>query len=224
MRSSDFVKKEAIEYARQMSLRETQEQRELREHTLNNLDEEDAKEMTTPEETQFIAFLAKLIGAKKVVEVGVFTGYTTLSFALAMQHTPNAKIVALDVSTKYPSMGQKYWKKAGVEHLIDLRIQDANDSLQQILKTEGENSYDLAYIDADKQNIENYYELCLKIVKQGGVVLIDNTLWSGKVWRDDAHDSNTMAFKHLNDKIKNDKRVEPCVLTVADGLTIVRKL
>lgn len=188
--------------------------------------------MGAPEEAQFLSMLIKLIGAKRMIEVGVFTGYTTLTFALAAtnngQNKDGVKIVALDTSEEYSSLGRQYWKKANVDDVIDFRLAPGVDTLREMTDNESElNSYDLAFIDADKENYINYYEALMKLVRPGGLIVIDNTLWGGNVYDESVKDeesSSTKAIRELNDLVKNDKRIDLAMLTVADGVTLCRKL
>lgn len=177
----------------------------------------------TRDESNFLAWLAALLGAKKVIEVGVFLGATTLAIAQALPE--DGKIIALDVSEEFTSIGAKYWKDAGVAHKIDLRIQPAVESLQALTENASElNSFDLAFIDADKSNYDSYYELCLKLVRPGGVVAVDNVFFHGTVLDPSIQAKDPLAIRAINEKIRLDKRVAIATIPCADGVTLCRKL
>lgn len=230
-KDTGIISNAAIQYVLDKSLRETNVQRELREATFSKFPGQSGM-MGAPEEAQFLSMIIKMMGARRMIEVGVFTGYTTLSFALAA--TDNAtrkdgvKIVALDVSEEYTALGKEHWKRGHVDDVIDLRLAPGMDSLGAMLDESSElNSYDLAFIDGDKENYINYYEALLKLIRPGGLIVIDNTLWGGKVFDatiKDEGDKSTEAIRALNNLIKDDKRVDLAMLTIADGVTICRKM
>jgi len=173
----------------------------------------------SPDETQYIAFLIELIQAKNVIEIGVFKGYTTLAMALAVPK--DGKVIALDTNEEYSAIGKKYWKKAGVEDKIDLRIGPAVESLQKLIDEGKSNTFDLAFIDADKPNQTNYYELCLKLIRPGGLILVDNVFWDGRVLESqDKWNNDTKAIVEANKRIKEDERVSISTIPIADGLTL----
>jgi len=177
---------------------------------------------SSPDEVQFLQFLVDVTHATKVIEVGVFLGYTTL--ALAQKLPSDGKIVALDISTEFTSLGVTAWKEAKVDNKIDLKIGPAVDSLQKLLDRNEANTYDFMYIDADKENYDNYYELGLKLIKKGGIIAVDNTLWHGKVSDLEKYtDQETAAIHKLNKKIHSDPRVFHSLLPIADGLTLCKK-
>lgn len=169
-----------------------------------------------------MAMLVKLVAAKYILEVGVFTGYSSLVMALALP--AEGRMVACDVSAAATAIAQKYWQQAGVAHKIDLRIAPALDTLQGLLALGSGGKFDLAFIDADKANYPEYYELCLDLVRSGGVILIDNVLWYGRVADPDVTDKRTSILRDLNTKIHQDQRVELVILPIGDGMTIVRKI
>eukprot|EP00026_Physarum_polycephalum_P016801 Phypoly_transcript_17804.p1 GENE.Phypoly_transcript_17804~~Phypoly_transcript_17804.p1 ORF type:complete len:259 (+),score=45.39 Phypoly_transcript_17804:78-779(+) len=172
--------------------------------------------------SHFLGWLVGTLGVKKVIEVGVFLGATTL--AIAQNIPADGKIVALDNLEEFTSIGQKYWKQAGVEHKIDLKIRPAVESLKELTDDHKNlNSFDFAFIDADKINYDSYYEYCLKLVRPGGVVAVDNVLWLGKVVQGDVG-KETQAIWALNVKIRTDPRVAIAMLAISDGLTLCRKL
>lgn len=174
------------------------------------------------EQGQLMAFLAKLTGAKRCLEVGVFTGYSSLAVAQALP--PDGTILALDVSEEFTSVARRYWKEAGVAHKIVLRLAPATETLAKLLQSpENHGAFDFAFIDADKPNYDSYYESCLSLLRVGGLLLIDNVLWAGKVADPAITDADTMAFKNLNAKIAADERVDRCMVPIGDGVTLCRK-
>lgn len=198
--------------------RETAAQKELRAVT----DAHPAAIMrSSTEQMQLLALLIKLMDARRVIEVGVFTGYGTLAFASALPS--EGRVVAFDISEEFPAIGRPYWQRAGVADKIDLRIGPATEGLARLLKEAGPGSFDLAYIDADKTNYDQYYEACLRLVRTRGLIAIDNVLWSGRVADAAADDPNTQALKALNAKIARDERVEVAMVPVGDGVTFVMK-
>jgi len=175
-----------------------------------------------PEQGQFMALLAQIIGATKIIEVGTFTGYSALCFALALPET--GQLHSFDISEEWPAIGEPFWQEAGVAHKIKLHIGPALNSLNTVLQTQGANAFDMGFIDADKTNYKQYYEILLKLVRPGGLILIDNVLWSGAVADPEDNNPSTIALRELNTFIHHDQRVAIAMLPVADGLTIVRKL
>jgi len=170
---------------------------------------------------RLMALLAKLVGARRTLEIGVFTGYSTLAVALALP--PDGRIVACDVSEEWTAVGRAHWQKAGVADRIDLRLGRATKTLDELLAAGEAGRFDFAFIDADKESYGAYYERCLQLVRAGGLIAIDNTLWSGAVI-DPAHrDADTEAIRALNDAIHRDPSVDAAMLTVGDGLTLARK-
>jgi len=162
----------------------------------------------------------KTMGAKKVLDIGVFTGASALAAALALPQ--DGKVLACDVSKEFTDKAQVYWAEAGVSDKIELVLAPAVDTLQQRLEVAGEAaSFDFAFIDADKGNYYNYFELCLKLLRKGGMIAFDNTLWSGKVLDPSVTDADTMALKELNSKLASDSRVTVVQMNVGDGLTLV---
>ena len=173
----------------------------------------------SPEQGQFMGLLVSLLSAKKAIEVGTFTGYSALCVAQSLPE--DGKLIACDISETWTSIGQKYWKVAGVEHKIDLRIAPAEETLKSLLDESG--TFDFAFIDADKVNYQIYYEFVLQLLKSGGLLLVDNVLWGGSVADDDNQEESTIAIRNMNRHIHQDTRVEISMLPVGDGLTLVRK-
>jgi len=210
---------ELYPYLQRVSLREPDLVRKYREDLIRSHPK--CYMSSSPDESQFLAFLLEIIQAKKVIEVGVFLGYTTLVMGLTLPD--DGKIVALDVSEEFTAIGKKVWEEAGVAHKIDLRIAPAVESLQRLLEDGQAGTFDFVYVDADKSNYDNYYELCLQLLRVGGVMAVDNVLWHGKVLNPQADDKDTQALSTLNLKIHKDQRVTITMLPVADGVTLCRK-
>ena len=175
------------------SLREDSILKDLREHTY---DMEERAMQIAPEQGQFMQMLVRLIGAKNTIEIGVFTGYSSLAIALALPE--DGRIVACDVNPQYTSVAEKFWVNAGVREKIDLRIGPAKDTLSELISHDGlANTFDFAFIDADKVNYDHYYEFCLQLVRPGGLITIDNVLWGGTVSNDDINDVDTNSISCL---------------------------
>jgi predicted O-methyltransferase YrrM len=180
-----------------------------------------AQMQIAPEQGQFMALLVQLLGVTKALEVGVFTGYSALRVALALP--AEGKLVACDVSEEYTAIARRYWEKAGVAHKIDLRIAPATETLDQLIQAGETNSFDFAFIDADKSSYPIYYEQVLQLVRPGGLIVIDNVLWSGQVADPSVTDSRTNTLRTLNEAIYNDDRVVASLVPIADGLTLAMK-
>jgi len=174
-----------------------------------------------PEQGQFMALLARLMGARRCIEIGVFTGYSSLAVALALPE--NGSIIALDVSDEWTSIARRHWRRAGVEGKIDLRLGRAMDTLDTLISLQESGRFDLAFIDADKGNYLGYYERCLELVRPGGLILLDNTLWSGAVADPANQEPDTVALRALNEALHHDDRIDLAQLPVGDGLTLARK-
>lgn len=169
----------------------------------------------------FLALLVRLIGARRTLEVGTFTGYSALSVAQALPD--GGKVIACDVSEEWTSIARRYWREAGVADRIDLRLGPAEQTLKALLDAGGAGSIDFAFIDADKSGYDAYYELCLQLIRPNGLIAIDNVLWSGAVVDSKKRDADTAALRALNLKIRDDARVDSALLTVGDGLMLARK-
>ena len=209
---------ELLGYLQKVSLREPPVLRRLREEITAH---PYASMQISPEQGQFMALLIKLIGARRTLEIGVFTGYSSIAVALALPQ--DGCITACDVDEDFISIARGYWDEAGVSNKIDLHMAPALDTLQQLLDQGSTNSYDLAFIDADKCNYPNYYEKCLQLVRPGGVILVDNVLWGGRVANQDIYDEDTLGIRRLNTIIHADDRVDVSMIPIGDGLTLVRK-
>jgi len=168
-----------------------------------------------------MALLVQLIGATKTLEVGVFTGYSSLVVALALP--PDGKIIACDVSEEYTAIARRYWQKAGVADKIDLRIAPALETLDRLLAEGQANTFDFAFIDADKSSYDDYYERALQLVRVGGLIAIDNVLWSGAVADPSITNTSTEKIRALNQKLHQDDRITLSLIPIADGLTLALK-
>lgn len=205
------------QYLLDVSLREHPVMAELRIFTR---DSPRASMQISPEQGQFMAMLIKLIGARRTLEIGVFTGYSTLAVALALP--TDGTIVACDVSPEYTDIARIYWEKAGVADKIDLHVAPALETLDALIAQGQSGRFDFAVIDADKSNYDAYYERCLVLLRQGGLIAIDNVLWGGSVVQP-AEDDDTAAIQALNNKLHDDQRVDLSLLPIGDGLTLARK-
>lgn len=199
------------------SVREHPAQAALREATRTHAH---AGMQISPDQGQLMALLVKLIGARRTIEVGVFTGYSALCVALALP--PDGRVLACDINEAYVRVGRPHWEAAGVAHKIDLQIAPALQTLDARLAAGEEGRYDFAFIDADKTGYDAYYERCLRLLRSGGLIAIDNVLWSGSVARP-ARDADTAALQALNDKLHGDERVDIAMLAISDGVTLARK-
>ena len=205
------------QYLLDHSLREHPEQAALREATRAH---PRAGMQISPEQGQFMTLLVKLIGARRTIEIGTFTGYSALTVALALP--VGGKVLACDISEKYTAIGKPYWQRAGVADRIELVIAPAVQTLDARIAAGEAGRYDFAFIDADKEGYDDYYERCLQLVRQGGLIAVDNTLWGGDVARP-AKDADTRALQALNDKLHRDERIDMAMLPIGDGLTLARK-
>jgi caffeoyl-CoA O-methyltransferase len=171
-----------------------------------------------PEQGAFMTLLARILGARRAIEIGTFTGYSALCLARGL--ADDGELICCDVSEEWTSVGRRYWERAGVAHKIDLRIAPAIETLAQLPR---EPDFDLAFIDADKSGYIAYFEALLPLIRKGGVILVDNVLWSGAVVDPAVDDENTSAIRKFNDLVAADSRVECVMLPIADGLTLLRK-
>jgi len=216
-RSTIAVDEVLQQYLRDHSLREHPAQAALREATRSH----PAADMQFgPEQGQFMALLVKLMGARRAIEVGTFTGYSALTVALALP--ADGRLLACDISDEFTRVGRPFWEQAGVAHKIELVLAPAVQTLDARLAAGESGSHDFAFIDADKQSYDAYDERCLGLVRRGGLIAIDNTLWSGAVARP-ASDADTAALQALNDKLHRDERIDVSLLPIGDGVTLARK-
>jgi caffeoyl-CoA O-methyltransferase len=207
------------DYLCQVSLREPEVLAELRAETASL---EFARMQIGPEQGQFMALLVELTGARRVLEVGTFTGYSALAVALALP--PEGRVLSCDVSEDSTAIARRFWAKAGVADKIELRLAPALETLDAELANGAAGTYDFMFIDADKENYDGYYERGLKVLRPGGLMAIDNVLWSGAVIDQDKQDEMTLAIRALNAKLKDDPRIHLSMVPIGDGLTLARKL
>jgi len=205
-------------YLCNVSLREPPLLRELREETATR---DDANMQIAPEQGQFMALLLKLIEARRVIEVGVYTGYSSLAMALALPR--GGHILACDINSDTTDVGQRYWARAEVADIVDLRLAPALNTLDKEIAAGYAGTYDFAFIDADKTAYSDYYERCLTLLRPGGLVAVDNTLWAGRVIDENPDDEDTLAIQRFNAQVVDDERVDISLLPIADGLTLLRK-
>lgn len=209
---------ELYEYLQQVSLREAPVLEALREktHQLSM-----ARMQISPEQGQFMALLVELIGAKKTLDIGVFTGYSALVVALALP--PEGKVVACDISVEWTNTAKRFWEKAGVANKIDLRIAPALITLQNLIDQGEAGTFDFAFIDADKKNYPNYYEKALTLLRPGGLIAIDNVFQGGRVANPQESSKEVVAIRAFNDMLLHDERVSISMVPISDGLSLARK-
>ena len=213
-----FLPEDLYKYLTSVSVREPAVLGRLREET-EKLPQGGMQ--SPPEHGQFLALLVQLMGARRTIEVGVFTGYSSLAVALALPN--DGRILACDVSEEFTSIARRYWKDAGVDHMIELRIRPALETLKELIGQRQQSRFDFAFIDADKANYEGYYEYALELIRPGGLIAIDNVLWHGRVIDPDANDADTLAIRALNKKLLNDTRINLSMIPISDGLTLCYK-
>ncbi len=175
----------------------------------------------SPEQAQFMTLLVKMLGARRIIEVGTFTGYSAMTMARALP--ADGKLIACDVSEEWTAIGQRYWAEAGVADKIDLRIAPARQTLDALIVGGQSGSFDMAFIDADKENYPAYYDRCLTLIRPGGLIAIDNTLWSGAVADKSDQTPDTRAIRETNAEVHKDPRVESCLIPIGDGLMLAWK-
>ncbi|MGA9856118.1 MAG: class I SAM-dependent methyltransferase [Gammaproteobacteria bacterium] len=206
------------DYLLKVSLREPPILKRLREETAKHPKH---GMQISPEQGQFMRLLVRLMGASRCIEVGVFTGYSSLSVALALPD--EGRIIACDVSEEFTAVAKRYWKEAGVERKIELRLGPALGTLEALLNHGEAGRYDFAFIDADKNNYLNYYECLIKLLRPGGLMAVDNVLWSGSVIDKKDKSVDTVTIRKFNEALRADKRIELSLVPIGDGLTLARK-
>ena len=213
-----FIETHIYDYILANSLRDRDELKRLRQETR-------AMPMggmqVSPDQGQFMGLLVELIDAKRIVEVGTFTGYSSIAMALALP--ADGRLIACDVSDEFTSIARRYWQETGVADKIELRLGPAVATLDGMLAAGDAGCFDMAFIDADKENYDAYYERCLQLLRPGGLILIDNVLWGGRAADADEQSESTVAIRALNAKIHADERVTASLLSIGDGLTLARK-
>ena len=212
------LENQLYDYLLSISLREPDILASLREETAKH---PMIQMQIAPEQGQFMELLVQLMGAKKTIEIGVFTGYSSLCVALALP--PNGQIIACDVSEEYTAIARRYWEAAGVANKISLHLGPAINTLDKLIAEGQAGTFDFVFIDADKENYEAYFERSLQLVRNGGLIVIDNVLWSGRVADPQVQDASTTALRSFNDKLRKDPRVTLSVVPIGDGLTLALK-
>jgi len=206
------------EYLLSVSLREPELLARLRQETAL---QEMSRMQISPEQGQLMFLLLRLIGARRCLEIGVFTGYSSLVSALALP--ADGRIVACDISEEWTAIARRYWREAGVEPKIDLRIAPALETLDGLIEAGEAGRFDFAFIDADKESYLAYYERVLQLLRPGGLLAVDNVLWSGRVADPEVSDADTAALRHFNETLHRDERIDLSLVPIGDGLTLARK-
>ncbi len=206
------------DYMLSVSLREPAVLNELRQETAKL---PTAKMQISPEQGQFMGLLVELMNAQKTLEIGTYTGYSSLAVALALP--PHGRVIACDITEEWTPIALKFWKKANVAEKIQLRIAPALQTLDKLIAEGEEGTFDFVFIDADKENYYAYYEKALLLIRQGGLILVDNTLWSGDVADPAVQDNSTNAIRRFNEKLSTDSRITLSLIPIGDGLTLARK-
>ena len=212
------ITEDLYNYILSVTSRESDIQRRLREETARDFM---AMMQIPPDQGQFMALLVELINAKKVLEIGVFTGYSALAIALALP--PTGKLIACDINEEWTNVAKRYWQEARVADKIDLRIAPALDTLDNLITAGQQGTFDFIFIDADKVNYSNYYERALTLCRPGGLIAIDNVLWFGSVIDEGKQDKDTVAIRDFNRKLHHDERVSLSLVPTGDGMTLARK-
>ena len=209
---------ELYHYLLDVSLRESEVLKQLRQHTAGM---RGSVMQIAPEQGQFMALLVKMLGAKKTLEIGVYTGYSALCVAAALPE--DGRVIACDINAETTAVAKEFWQKAGVAEKIDLRLAPGTDTLNELIAAGEQDSFDFAFIDADKTGYHNYYERCLVLLRPGGLIAVDNVLWTGSVLNNENPSDDTLALQAFNRFVKDDQRVDLSMLPVGDGLTLLRK-
>ena len=213
-----FLTDDLYRYLRFFSLREPEILKRLREETSHD---PMAEMQISPEQGQFMSLLIKLMGAKRTLEVGVYTGYSSLCVALALP--PGGELIACDVSKKWTDVARRYWREGGVADIVALHLAPAIETMDDLLAHHEAGKFDFIFIDADKENYDGYYERALSLLRAGGLLAIDNVFWSGRVADPREQERDTLAIRALNEKIHDDPRVDLTMIPIGDGLTLARK-
>ncbi|MGE0420981.1 MAG: class I SAM-dependent methyltransferase [Reyranellaceae bacterium] len=206
------------DYATANWLRDSDLKRRLREETMRL---PWGMMQVAADQGQFMALMTRAIGARRALEVGVFTGYSALCVAEALP--PDGKLIACDVSEEWTAIGRRYWREAELDHKIDLRIGPAIDTLDQLLRDGHAGTFDMAFVDADKTSYDGYYECCLKLLRTGGLMMFDNVLWGGSVADATKGSEDTEALRALNAKLHDDPRIDLALVPLGDGITMALK-
>ena len=217
-RNSINLTDEVYDYLKSVSLREHPTLQQLREETATH---KSAMMQISPEQGQFMALLIKMLGAKRVIELGVFTGYSSLCMAMALP--ADGQLIACDINEDYTNIAKRYWQQANVSDKIDLRLAPGLETLEALLSDGEAGKFDFIFIDAVKEEYKEYYEHGLELIRPGGLIGIDNVLWSGSVADPANQDSDTVAIREFNEHLHRDQRVDISMLPVGDGLTLARK-
>ncbi|ABC31054.1 predicted O-methyltransferase [Hahella chejuensis KCTC 2396] len=206
------------QYLQVTGVRESKVLHALRDETNRH---EMARMQIAPEQGQFLTLLTKLTGSRKAIEVGTFTGYSAICIAEGLPK--DGKLICCDVSEEWTSIARRYWCLAGLTDRIDLRLAPAMETLNKLLDEGHARTFDFAFIDADKTNYDNYYEACLRLLRPGGLIAVDNVLWDGRVADPTEQDDDTCAIRALNEKLMRDKRIDYSMVPIADGVSLARK-
>ena len=206
-------------YMIDFSLREPKILRRLREETSQH---RLANMQIAPEQGQFMAMIAQLIEAKRYLEIGTFTGYSSIVMAFSMPK--NSEIICCDISEEFTSIAKRYWEESGLLDQIKLHLRPAEETLTELIEKGRENQFDIIFIDADKKNYDQYYELSLRLIRKGGLIMIDNVLWGGDVSDPTINDTQTRSIRAVNKKIRSDQRINHSLVPIGDGMTLARKL
>ncbi len=218
MSSNPFLPDLVASYVTSTVTRESEVQQHLREETMHMPQH---MMQVSPDEAAFLSMLVRITNARHVIEIGTFTGYSALAMALALPE--KGRLLCCDISREWTDIAKRYWHEAGVLNKIELRLAPAQETLDTLLREGKEGSFDLAFIDADKPGYDGYYEACLKLVRRDGVIAFDNMLWGGAVADVAENDASTRALRALNLKLRDDPRIDTCLLTVADGVVLAYK-
>jgi predicted O-methyltransferase YrrM len=218
MPNKSLLPDEVARYVHEAMTRETPLQKRLREETARL---PRARMQIAPDQAALLAMLVRLTGARRALEIGTFTGYSALAMAGALP--PGGTLLTCDVSEEWTKVARRYWAEAGVAERIDLRLGPATETLAALAREGLAGTFDLAFIDADKENYDAYYEACLGLLRPGGLIVLDNMLWKGAIADPAAQDPETRALRSLSEKVHADRRVDTCLLTVGDGMLLARK-